>query len=112
MAQEELYPNSAHQAERIDFAPESLYNKWIKDRMEFYKRVEPCAAPRDEKLELVGKLNSNNLGTVSDALWGIILSNEEIAGHQGQAQKVVSHVTRLCFICGFLFLLAVYTDSP
>ena len=38
----------------LDEPPEVLYNKWIKERMEFYKRVEPCAAPRDERLELVG----------------------------------------------------------
>ena len=71
----------------LDEPPEALYNKWIKERMEFYKRVEPCAAPRDERLELVGKMNhrlrfstSNNVGAVSDAIWQVILSNEEMKG--------------------------------
>ena len=25
--------------------PEALYNQWIKDRIEYYKRVEPVAPP-------------------------------------------------------------------
>ena len=52
--------------------------------MEYYKRMEPTAAPRDEKLSLVGGLNprmrfsvSNGLGDVSDTLWQVILSNPE-----------------------------------
>ena len=43
--------------------------------------------PRDERLELVGKMNhrlrfstSNNLGAVSDSIWQVILRDE---GHQG-----------------------------
>ena len=27
---------------------EALWNRWAKDRMELYKRLEPNAAPRDE----------------------------------------------------------------
>ena len=83
----------------LDEPPEALYNKWIKERMEFYKRVEPCAAPRDERLELVGKMNqrlrfstSNNLGAVSDAIWQVILSNEEMKGIRA-IQQVAQKVT-------------------
>ena len=36
----------------MDEPPEALYNQWIKDRIEYYKRVEPVAAPRDEQLDL------------------------------------------------------------
>ena len=36
----------------MDEPPEQLYNKWIRDRMEFYKRVEPTEPPRDERLVL------------------------------------------------------------
>ena len=31
----------------MDEPPEQLYNQWIRDRMEFYKRVEPTEPPRD-----------------------------------------------------------------
>ena len=81
----------------LDEPPEAFYNKWIKERMEFYKRVEPCAAP--ERLELVGKMNhrmrfstSNNLGAVSDAIWQVILSNEEMKGIRA-IQQVAQKVT-------------------
>ncbi|CAK9117931.1 unnamed protein product [Durusdinium trenchii] len=83
----------------MDEPPEALYNKWIKERMEFYKRVEPCAAPRDERLEPVGKMNhrlrfstSNDLGAVSDAIWQVILSNEEMKGIRA-IQQVAQKVT-------------------
>ena len=83
----------------LDEPPEALYNKWIKERMEFYKRVEPCAAARDERLELVGKMNqrmrfstSNNLGSVSDAIWQVILCNEEMRGIRA-IQQVAQKVT-------------------
>ena len=36
----------------MDEPPEALYNQWIKDRIEYYKRVEPVAPPRDEQLDL------------------------------------------------------------
>ena len=79
----------------LDEPPEARYNKWIKERMEFYKRVEPCAAPRDERLELNHRLwfsTSNNLGAVSDAIWQVILSNEEMKGIRA-IQQVAQKVT-------------------
>ena len=36
----------------MDEPPEALYNQWIRDRTEYYKRVEPVAPPRDEQLDL------------------------------------------------------------
>ena len=33
----------------MDEPPEQLYNQWIRDRMEFYKRVEPTEPSRDER---------------------------------------------------------------
>ena len=36
----------------MDEPPEQLYNQWIRDRMEFYKRVEPTEPLRDERLVL------------------------------------------------------------
>ena len=80
----------------LDEPPQALHNQWIKDRVEFYKRVEPVAAPRDERLELVGgKANrlrfssTNGLGPTSDAIWNIILRNEEIQG-----LKVIKEVAK------------------
>ena len=61
----------------MDEPPEQLYNQWIRDRMEFYKRVEPTEPPRDERLVLS---SSNGLGDVSTALWSVILSNPEKSG--------------------------------
>ena len=80
----------------LDEPPQALHNQWIKDRVEFYKRVEPVAAPCDERLELVGgKANrlrfssTNGMGPTSDAIWNIILRNEEIQG-----LKVIKEVAK------------------
>ena len=71
----------------MDEPPEQLYNQWIRDRMEFYKRVEPTEPPRDERLVLgdastprMRFSSSNGLGDVSTALWSVILSNPEKSG--------------------------------
>eukprot|EP00435_Cladocopium_sp_Y103_P028221 s2216_g7.t1 len=80
----------------LDEPPQDLHNQWIKDRMEFYKRVEPLAAPRDERVELVGCQSnrlrfssSNGMGPTSDLIWSIILKNEEIQG-----LKLIQQVAR------------------
>ena len=71
----------------MDEPPEQLYNQWIRDRMEFYERVEPTEPPRDERLVLgdasaprLRFSSSNGLGNVSTALWSVILSNPEKSG--------------------------------
>ena len=55
--------------------------------------------PRDERLELVGTMNhrlrfstSNNLGAMSDSIWQVILSNEEMKGIRA-IQQVAQKVT-------------------
>ena len=40
-----------------------LYEAWVKDRIEFYKRVEPTAASRDRPLRLNRNLNSGSAST-------------------------------------------------
>ena len=82
----------------LDEPPQELHNRWIKDRMEYYKRVEPLAAPRDERLDLVGGpqnrfrfSTSNGLGVVSDALWTTILGNEEMASLKMIHQVAMQH---------------------
>ena len=71
----------------MDEPPEQLYNQWIRDRMEFCKRVEPTEPPRDERLVLgdastprMRFSSSNGLKNVSTALWSVILSNPEKSG--------------------------------
>ena len=71
----------------MDEPPEQLYNQWIRDRMEFYKRVEPTEPPRNERPVLgdastlrMRFSSSNGLGDVSTALWSVILSNPEKSG--------------------------------
>ena len=41
-----------HACSWMDEPPEQLYNQWIRDRMEFYKRVEPTEPPTNERLVL------------------------------------------------------------
>ena len=58
----------------MDEPPEALYKQWIKDRIEYYKRVEPVAPPRDEQLDLgppVARLrvsHSNDRGAVGQMI--------------------------------------------
>ena len=66
----------------LDEPPERLYNRWVKDRIEFYKRLEPTAPLRDVPLKVdpnpVHRLRfsvSNGLGHVSDAIWSVVLAN-------------------------------------
>ena len=53
----------------MDEPPEQLYNQWIRDRMEFYKRVEPTEPPRDNKRQ------SRRLKAGQQALAGLTLGS-------------------------------------
>ena len=46
----------------LDEPPQHLHEAWVKDRVEFYKRVEPTAAPRDRSL---GSIRTSALGSGS-----------------------------------------------
>ena len=61
---------------------EALWNRWAKDRVELYKRLEPNNAPRDEAPPSdVPASHRIQLGPlVSDAIWQIVLGNYEAAG--------------------------------
>lgn len=70
----------------LDEPPDAFYSKWIKERV-------ALAAPRDERLQLVGgrsnrlRLRSaNGIGAVSDTIWNIIFQNQDRHGYQ-VAQK-------------------------
>ena len=83
----------------LDEPPERLYNRWVKDRIEFYKRLEPTAPLRDVPLKVdpnpVHRLRfsiSNGLGNVSDAIWNIVLANPEKAGLEGIHHVADKHI--------------------
>ena len=69
----------------LDEPPQQLYNDWVKSRLEYYKRVEPTAAPRDVALEVdkdhTQRLKfscQNGLGNISNAIWSVLLSNPDL----------------------------------
>ncbi|CAE6963924.1 ppsC [Symbiodinium sp. CCMP2592] len=83
----------------LDEPPLHLYESWVKDRIEFYKRVEPTAAPRDRSLRVNPSLSSrlrfsktNLMGQVSNMIWSVVLSNLERDGlkkiHELAASRV------------------------
>ena len=84
----------------LDEPPEKLWQQWIKDRMEYYLRVEPVDAIRDEALDHSYPVEErlrfsirNGLGTVSDLIWSILLSNPERDGLL-QIQKLAAKKIR------------------
>ena len=71
----------------LDEPPQQLYNSWVKSRLEYYKRVEPTAAPRDVALEVdpdhTQRLKfscQNDNANVSNAIWSVLLSNPDLEG--------------------------------
>ena len=84
----------------MDEPPEALYNQWIKDRIEYYNRVEPVAPPRDEQLDLgppVARLrvsHSNDRGAVGQMIWASILSNRELSNLQYIGRVADKHARR------------------
>ena len=84
----------------MDEPPEALYNQWIRDRIEYYKRVEPVAPPRDEQLDLgppVARIrvsHSNDRGPVGQMIWASILSNRELANLQYIGKVADKHAKR------------------
>ena len=84
----------------MDEPPEALYNQWIKDRIEYYKRVEPVAPIRDEQLDggpPVARLrvsHSNDRGPVGQMIWASILSNRELSNLQYIGKVADKHARR------------------
>ena len=82
----------------LDEPPDAPFTAWCNDRMEYYKRVEPNAAPRDARPTLVDRAacRLRFQGLASDAIWTVILANpekealEKIAklGKQHEAQRL------------------------
>ena len=96
----------------LDEPPERLYNRWVKDRIEFYKRLEPTAPLRDVPLKVdpnpVHRLRfsiSNGLGNVSDAIWNIVLANPEKAGLEGIHHVADKHIGYCPYFAPFVFAL-------
>ena len=61
---------------------EALFNKWAKERLELYKRLEPHSPPRD--VSPPTDIPANHRVTVgplvSDSIWSVVLGNHEAAG--------------------------------
>ena len=69
----------------LDEPPQQLYNDWVKSRLEFNKKVEPTAPPRDVALEVdpdhTQRLKfscQNGNANVSNAIWSVLLSNPDL----------------------------------
>ena len=68
----------------LDEPPEGLYNRWVKERLEYYRRVEPSAPLRDvsivdQKVPRFRFSQTTQTGHVSNAIWELILRNPEAA---------------------------------
>ena len=75
--------DGAHRVQIILNEPdEALWNKWARDRLELYKRLEPNAAPRDEAppTDVFPSRRSQLKDLVSDAVWQVVLGNHEAEG--------------------------------
>ena len=96
-----------HRGERVclqlilDEPPQGLYNEWVKSRLEYYKRVEPTAPPRDVALE-VDSDHTHRLkfscqegkGNISNMIWGVLLSNPEAAGLRKIEEVAAAHAAQ------------------
>ena len=66
----------------LDEPPSSLWNGWIKERCEFYKRLEPRDDTRDIIPMLPQTATVNRIkvvGPASDAVWKVLYSNPEVS---------------------------------
>ena len=68
----------------LDEPPEGLYNRWVKERLEYYRRVEPSAPLRDvsivdQKVPRFRFSQTTQTDHVSNAIWELILRNLEAA---------------------------------
>ena len=73
-----------HLAAGVGRTPEGLYNRWVKERLEYYRRVEPSAPLRDvsivdQKVPRFRFSQTTQTGHVSNAIWELILRNPEAA---------------------------------
>ena len=66
----------------MDSAPHALETRWEKERIEYYKRLEPNAAPRDVRaMWPQGTTLRNRLrftGADSDRIWDIIYNKDNL----------------------------------
>ena len=71
----------------LDEPPDGLYNRWVKERLEYYRRVEPSAPLRDvsvvdQKVPRFRFSRTTQTGHVSDAIWE---DSPELGGGGAQA---------------------------
>jgi hypothetical protein len=80
----------------VDEPPGTMYAKWIKSRVEWYKRILPRAPLTDEKpnLALPARNRLRFSESLSNALWEIVLSNPEEAALQSIERLAAMAVSR------------------
>ena len=63
----------------VDEPEQGLWNRWARDRMELYRRLEPNAAPRDEAppRDIPASHRIQLSPLVSQAIWELVLGNYE-----------------------------------
>ena len=66
----------------LDEPPEAEYNEWVAERCEYYMRLEPNEAPRDE-LPLIPKVPGTHRlrleDSASEAVWKVLYKNPDAA---------------------------------
>ena len=66
----------------LDAPPDELMTKWRRQRVEFYKRVEPSMPCRDERPTVPRGMKLTQIqftGEVSNRVWGVLLSDLDYA---------------------------------
>ena len=90
----------------LDEPPEGLYNRWVKERLEYYRRVEPSAPLRDVSIvdQKVPRFRFSQTAQtghhVSNAIWELILRNPEAAALKRIAAEGADIPARLGLIRG------------
>ena len=84
----------------LDSCPDSLWNKWCKDRIEYYKRMEPIEAVRDVSpiIPEGSRYVFKAVGPHSDSIWTNILTDPSLELRKQvslMSQRFVAKQTRM-----------------
>ena len=75
----QLYGNGLVVQIILDLPPQHLWNKWCKERIEYYKRYEPLDAPRDAAPNVFNnKFIFEVAGELSDHIWTTLLADHNM----------------------------------
>ena len=80
----------------LDEPPTGPWNLWVKERIEYYMRMEPNDAPRDTPATIPSTATTKRLafaGPLSDKIWEILYSNPDMSAMEQLdvlAQKAIN----------------------